>query len=94
MDGVVALLEGHIDVVCGRTLGRGWGFFGRVLYVAGEVICIRFWHDPWSRSTSLKDLYLEMFACAMDKEARISYMVDIAPNGGGRSWNLLFCHEF
>ena len=70
------------------------GFFGHVLYVAGEVICIRFWHDPWSRSTSLKDLYLEMFACAMDKEARISYMVDIAPNGGGRSWNLLFCHEF
>ena len=30
----------------------------------------------------------------MDKETRISDMVDIAPVGGDRSWNILFCHEF
>ena len=56
-----------------------------MLYAAGEGICIRFWHDPWSSSISLKDLYLEMFACVVDKEARISDMVDIAFDGGGRS---------
>ena len=30
----------------------------------------------------------------MDKEARISDMVDIAPDGGDRSWNLLFHRVF
>ncbi|KAK7839014.1 glutathione transferase gst 23 [Quercus suber] len=44
---------------------------------------------PWSSPTSLKELHLELFACSVDKEARISDMVDIAPNGGDRSWNLL-----
>ena len=44
-----------------------------------------FWHDPWSSPTHLKELYLELFACAVDKEARIFDMVDIAPNGGDRS---------
>ena len=63
-------------------------FFSHVLYAAGEGIRIRFWHDPWSSPTSLKDLYPEIFACAVDKEARISDMVDTAPDGGGRSWNL------
>ena len=69
-------------------------FFGHVLYALGEGFHIQFWNDSWSSPTSLKELYPEQFACAMDKEARISYMVDIAPNGGGRSWNLLFCCEF
>nr|POE53156.1 branched-chain-amino-acid aminotransferase-like protein 2 [Quercus suber] len=50
--------------------------------------------DGDTGSTSLKDLYPEMFACVVDKEARISDMVDIAPDGGGRSWNLLFRCEF
>ena len=42
----------------------------------------------------MKELYPELFACAVDKEARISDMVDIAPDGGDRSWNLLFHREF
>ena len=86
MDGVLELLEGRMDVVCRRTLGRG-------LRVSLVMCCvrrvrIRFWHDPWSSPTSLKDLYPEIFACAVDKEASISDMVDTAPDGGGRSWNL------
>ena len=48
------------------------------------------WHDPWSSPTSLKELYPEFFACSVDKETRISDMVDIAPDGGDRSWNILF----
>ena len=32
-------------------------FFGHVLYAAGEGFRIRFWHDPWSSPTALKDLY-------------------------------------
>ena len=86
MDGVLELLEGRMDVVCRRTLRRG-------LRASFVMCCVRrvriqFWHDPWSSPTSLKDLYLEIFVCAVDKEARISDMVDTAPDGGGRSWNL------
>ena len=69
-------------------------FFGHVLYVVGEGFRIWFWHDPWSSPTPLKELYPELFACVVDKEARISDMVDIAPDGGDRSWNLLFRCEF
>ena len=65
-------------------------FFGHVLYAAGEGFRIRFWYDPWSSPTALKDLYLAMFAIAVDKAAMISDMVECAPDGGGRSWNLCF----
>ena len=60
-------------------------FFVHVLYAAGKGFCIWFWHDPWSSPTHLKELYPELFACAVDKEARIFDMVDIAPNVGDRS---------
>ena len=60
-------------------------FFGQVLYAAGEGFHIRFWHDPWSSPTALKDLYPAMFAIAANKEAMIYDMVDFAPDGGGRS---------
>ena len=36
----------------------------------------------------MKDLYPAMFAIVVDKIAMISDMVDYAPDGGGRSWNL------
>ena len=50
--------------------------------------------DPWVSPTSLKELYPKMFACVVDKEARIFDTVVIAPDGGDRSWNLLFRCEF
>ena len=50
--------------------------------------------DPWVSPTSLKELYPKMFACVVDKEARIFDTVVIAPDGGDRSWNLLFRREF
>ena len=67
---------------------RAESFFGHVLYAAGEGFRIRFWYDPWSSPTALKDLYPAMFAIVVDKIAMISDMVDYAPDGGGRSWNL------
>ena len=69
-------------------------FFGHVLYAVGEGFRIRFWYDPWSSPTALKDLYPAMFAIVVDKIAMISDMVDFAPDGGGRSWNLRFRRAF
>ena len=63
-------------------------FFGHVLYAVGEGFHISFWYDPWSSPTALKDLYPAMFAIVVDKIAMIFDMVDYAPDGGGRSWNL------
>ena len=51
---------------------------------------IRFWHDPWSGPTPLKELYPELFACAVVQEALIFDMIISAPNEGGRSWNFHF----
>ena len=42
----------------------------------------------------MKELYPKLFACVVDKEARISDMVDVALDGGDRRWNLLFHREF
>ena len=55
---------------------------------------IRFWHDPWSGPTPLKELYPKLFACAMVQEALISNMIIFAPNGGDRSWNFHFRRNF
>ena len=63
-------------------------------HVAGEGNRIRFWHNPWSGPTPLKELYSELFACFVVQEALISDMVIFAPNGGGRSWTFLFRHNF
>ena len=57
-------------------------FFSHVLYAAGEGFHIKFWHDPWSSPTALKDLYLALFAIVVNKEAMISKMVDYALDGG------------
>ena len=68
--------------------------FGHVVYVVGEGNRIRFWHDPWSGPTPLKELYPELFAYFVVQEALISDMVIFAPDGGGRSWNFLFQRNF
>ncbi|XP_065636444.1 uncharacterized protein LOC136070428 [Quercus suber] len=41
-------------------------FFGHMVYAAGEGNRIRFWHDPLSGPIPLKELYLELFACAVN----------------------------
>ena len=69
-------------------------FFGHVVYAVREGNRIRFWHDPWSGPTPLKELYPELFACVVVQEALISDMVIFAPDRGGRSWNFLFWRNF
>ena len=69
-------------------------FFVHVVYAAREGLRIRFWYNLWSGPISLKDLYMDLFACAVAQEALISDLVFTALDGGGRSWNLLFCHDF
>ena len=77
-------------VGCGRTLGKvqscgvcsGRGYSHSILARLLE------------RSYSLKELYQEFFVCAMVQDALISDLILYAPDGGGRSWNLLFHHEF
>ena len=56
-----------------------------MVYEAGEGNRIRFWHDPWSGPTPLKELYPELFECAVVKEVLISDMLIFAPDQGGRS---------
>ena len=58
----------------------------------GHHIC--FWYDPWSGSIPLKDLYPDLFACAVSKEAWISDLVISNLEGGSRSWNLQFRRAF
>ena len=54
-----------------------------MVYATGEGNRIWFWHNPWSGPISLKELYPELFACAVVQEALISNMVIFAPNEGG-----------
>ena len=54
-------------------------FFGHVLYVAEEGLRIRFWYDLWCGHIPLKDLYPDLFSCAIGKEAWISELISISP---------------
>ena len=65
-----------------------------MVYVVGEVSRILFWHNPWSGSTSLKELYPELFVCAIVQESLIFDLIFYALDSGGRSWNLLFGCDF
>ena len=69
-------------------------FFVHVVYVVGEGRRIRFWYNLWSSPISLKDLYMDLFACAVAQEALSSDLVFTALDGGVRSWNLLFHRDF
>ena len=83
--------------VCGlwKNIRKGANnFFGHVVYAVGEGNRIRFWLDPWSGPTPLKELYPKLFACVVVQEALISDMVIFALDGGGRSWNFLFRRNF
>ena len=48
---------------------RAESFFRQVEYAMGEGHHIHFWYDPWSGPITLKDLYPDLFACAISKEA-------------------------
>ena len=65
-----------------------------IILIFSSPLALRFWHDPWSGPTPLKELYPELFACAVVQEALISDMVISAPDRGGRSWNFLFRRNF
>ena len=60
---------------CGlwRGINDGWEKFSTHLaLVVGDGSRILFWHDRWVGDTSLKMLYLQLYACSNDKEACIS----------------------
>ena len=42
----------------------------------------------------MEELYQEFFVSVVVLDALISDLILYAPNGGGRSWNLLFRREF
>ena len=46
-------------------------FFGHVVNVVGEAIHIRFWYDPWSGPSSLRDLYPDFSAYAVVKKSAL-----------------------
>ena len=65
-------------------------FFGHVLYVAEEGLRIQFWYDLWCGHIPLKDLYPDLFSRAIGKEAWISELISISPDGGSKSRNIQF----
>lgn len=89
------VVRGTHDCGLWKNIRKGAdSFLGHVVYAAGEGVRMRFWHDPSSSPISLKDLYPELFVCAVIQEILISDMILHAPDGGGRCWNLLFHREF
>ena len=58
--------------------------------MVGDGSHILFWHDRWIGDTSLKMIYLQLYACSNDKEAFISDQ----EGGNNRFWNLRFYRNF
>ena len=69
---------------CGllRSIKEGWESFSKHLsFVVGDGFCILFWYDKWIGDTSLKTLYLELFACSTNKKACIYDVLCILGDG-------------
>ena len=60
----------------------------------GEGNQIIFWYDLWSGHLFQKDLYPDLFECAVDKETLVADVLDSLLNKEVRSWNLQFHRAF
>ena len=78
-----AKLKSQTQIIPIQTDTRkdAYSFFNHVVYSAGEGSRILFQQDPWSGPTSLKELYPELFVCAVVQESLISDMILYAPDG-------------
>jgi hypothetical protein len=54
---------------------------------------VRFWTNIWCGDHSLKDLYSDLFALAVDKEASIASYLDQSSKLEVRHWNPHFSHS-
>ena len=69
-------------------------FSWHMAFKAGEGNQIIFWYDLWSGHLFQKDLYPDLFECAVDKEALVADVLDSLLNKEVRSWNLQFHSDF
>ena len=83
---------------CGGVLEQlvtsGECFFKCLFYEVGKGNRIQFWYDHWCGYLSLKDLYLDLFACSIFKEALICDVLLSSLDGGSRSQKLQFQRAF
>lgn len=87
--------RGSMGLVYGEVSEHGGiVFWGHMAFKEGEGNQIIFWYDLWSGHLFQKDLYPDLFECAVDKEALVADVLDSLLNKEVRSWNLQFHSDF
>ena len=87
--------RGSMGLVYGEASEHGGiVFWGHMAFKEGEGNQIIFWYDLWSGHLFQKDLYSDLFECAVDKEALVADVLDSLLNKEVRSWNLQFHSDF
>lgn len=73
-----------MGVACGGVCGAGWDTLQLfVSFEAWDCSPLRFWHDVWCGSNSLKELYLDLYACLLDQDALIRSVLGCPMGGKG-----------
>ena len=74
-----------MGVACG-VYGAGWDTLQLFVSLeAGDCSRLRSWHDVWCGSHSLKELYLDLYACLLDLDASICSVLGCPMGGKGGS---------
>ena len=78
-----------------RSFEAGWGTLQQyVLFEVGDGIRVKFWHDAWNGSHSLKELYPGPYACSLDWNASVHSVIDSPIGGEGCVWRVRFQRGF
>jgi hypothetical protein len=60
-----------------RSIRVGWDNFSQFVYFeVGNCTRIRFWHDIWCGTHSLKEWDPDLYACSVDQNASVQSILD------------------
>ena len=55
---------------------------------------MRFRHAKWIGNQSLKEVLLDLYAIAVDKDTSLKYYLECQNEGSTRPWNVSFFRDF
>ncbi|XP_065637937.1 uncharacterized protein LOC136071041 [Quercus suber] len=82
-------MQGPYEVGLWNYIRKGWDdFYPFIIFKARDGSCIKFWRDPWCEGLPLKNIFLELYNIASNKNASVAKL--LLPSKANYHWNIRF----